>query len=102
MAELQRGSSEISELSSRVKTCESLVAQMSAQLAERDAVINELENKLYAERRNSGELERDLDQMVVSRKALEAEIETMKAELREKDEKVFKACFRKREWERLY
>ncbi|XP_008206614.1 paramyosin-like [Nasonia vitripennis] len=86
--DLEASAAEISELANRVRSCESTATQMRLQLAEKDETINELQKKLYAERRGSQQLERDLERTLVSQRGFVAESDAMKAELADKDQKV--------------
>lgn len=81
---------EIAELVNRVKCCEASVGRLRVQLTEKDDDINDLQNKLFEEKRNLAQTQRELDQTAVKLKAAHVHIDALKAELQLKDDKVCK------------
>ena len=85
MVELSKG---CEDLKSENETLLAQLEKLRKQLAEKDKMISDLENKLFAERTVSGQLVEDLDKMTISHKALMKEVISMKEELKKRDDKV--------------
>lgn len=82
------GEMDVSELLNRIKELEALIAQLRKQLVDKDAAMNDLQNQLFNVTSDNKRLSADLDQMMVSYKAVMEEVKAMKEELKKRDAKV--------------
>lgn len=78
------------DLVRRVKSCEESVGRLRVQLADRDNDINDLQKKLFDERRNVTRLQHELEQMGIKLKAANDNVDALKEELEHKDDKVLR------------